>query len=729
MKYTIFYLKYALNQVLNGGQRVFIAILAVAFGVMSLIAMVSVSQAINSKVNIDPRVAMGGDMHVLLSDGKLDQTALDMLDSLQSDGLITAYSPVSEMYTLLMRTATSGKALFINSAFGVNPDVYPLVGEMVIGSPQGKSFAELLSETGAVLITHDLATQHDLAIGDALRLATFDGTPLGREVVVSGIIQDTPQHRGQRLYYNLATAQALRGEGAVYDYAVVVADDVRVAQDYFLAQGFYVSSYADVPVAPDNFFTIMLRGSGVLGLIVGGIGIANTMQVLLAQRRQEIGILKTLGTQQQDLILIFVMEAALLGVFGSIPGAIIATWVGQAVTNILAVSNTLLITWSFDPLLTIGGVLIGIFTTVLFALHAIMRASKIRPSVIFRHDVFTEKPRQRWLNYLLFYAVLAVPFAGVTTIVMESVVYGIGILIFALAGLIGFSIVLMIISWVLLRIVPVFRSNLIRMARNNIRKRIASVLFAMIALFIGIFTMGFAMTIIQSGFDQFYLRLDVGDTANVMIYADATSADSITDFVIAQGGQIISDQFAFGGMMASGQVTISAVVDIAQEQAMAQAIGEQFPYSMTLTQTDVMTELNRLFMNLLWFALAMAGLALLAGVLLMANVVSLALVERRYEIGVMKAVGYTQRHILMVIGAEYGLIGLVASLTGVIAVQAMIILLTMLYESAEGVLVMNPLTAVLIVVLGIAITCITALMAAWKPTQVQPVAILNDKAA
>ncbi len=723
MNTYLFYLKYAFNQVLNGGQRIVIAILAVGFGVMSLIAMVSVSRAIDGSVNIDRRVSLGGDMHIFLPNAPLDQTTLDLLDALQADGVITAYSPVNEIYGMLMRTATSGKVRFIERGVGINPLVYPLVGEMVIASPQGKSFAELLSETGATLITRDLASQHELSIGDVLRLANYDGKPLGRELVVTGIIEDTPQHRGQRIFYNLATAEAL----SEYDnYAVIVTDDIPSAQNYFLSQGFEVVAYTDTPPAPDDFFTIMLRGSGILGLIVGGIGIANTMQVLLAQRKQQIGILKTLGMTQQDLILIFVLEAVLLGIFGSIPGAIIAIWVGQGVTNLLTMSNTLLITWTFDPLLTIGGVMIGIITTILFALHAIMRASKIRPSVIFRHDTSIETQRQRWFSYVLFYGVLSVPFAVITTIVMESVVYGVGILLFALAGLIGFSIILMLFSWVLLRLAPTLKSNLIRMARNNIRKRVVSLLFAMIALFIGIFTMGFALTVIQSGFDQLDLRFDMDEMANVVIYADEQSADDITAFVTAQGGRLADDDSLLESLFI-GQVAIAAFVDANQEQAFAQAVGEEFPYSMTLTQTDVATELNRTFLNLLWFALAMAGLALLAGVLLMANVVSLAMVERRYEMGVMKAVGYTQRHILIVIGAEYGLIGLVSSLTGIIGVRVMILLLTMLYSEAADLLVMNPLTAVLIVVLGIIITFMTAIGAAWKPTQVQPIAILNDK--
>ena len=724
----LFYLKYAFNQVLNGGQRILIAILAVGFGVMSLISMVSVSQAIDRTINIDGRVSLGGDMHVFASDGKLKPSILETLDILQSVGMITTYTPVSEIYGVLMRTAESGKTRFIERGIGINPNTYPLVGEMVIASPQGASFADLLSETGKVLITRDLATQHGLKIGDVLRLADLNGNAFGHEVVVNGIIQDNPQHRGQRLYYNLDTAQMLLGDNAGYDYIVALADDIGAAHNYFLTLGFdVVRAYTHAPSDDDIFFNVMLRGAGILGLLVGGIGIANTMQVLLAQRKQEVGILKTLGAKQEDMLLIFVLEAMLLGIFGSVLGAIIAIWVGQTVTNLFANSNTMLISWSFDPLLTIGGVLIGIITTILFALHAIMRASKIRPSVIFRHDVYDQKRYQKWVSFILFYSILAVPFAVITSIIMQSVEYGIGILLFALAGLIGFSIVLMIFSWVLLRFVPAFRSNLLRMARNNIRKRTTSLLFAMIALFIGIFTMGFALTVIQSGFDQLYSRLDVGETANVLVYADEQSADEITAFVVAQGGQLVDDESGFAGAVAIGQVAIAIIVDVAEEQALAQAIGNQFPYSMTLTQTDMMAEMNRLFLNLLWFALAMAGLALLAGVLLMANVVSLAMIERRYEIGVMKTVGYTQRHILIVIGAEYGLIGLVASLTGIIAVQAMVMLLTIFYIAAEGVLVMNPITAILIVILGIIITVITAIVSAWKPTQVQPIAILNDK--
>ena len=69
----------------------------------------------------------------------------------------------------------------------------------------------------------------------------------------------------------------------------------------------------------NNFLVIV----GLLALLIGGVGIVNTMQVLLARRRVEIAMLKTTGYQRRDLYLLFGLEAALLGLIGGILGALL----------------------------------------------------------------------------------------------------------------------------------------------------------------------------------------------------------------------------------------------------------------------------------------------------------------------------------------------------------------------------------------------------------------------
>ena len=101
------------------------------------------------------------------------------------------------------------------------------------------------------------------------------------------------------------------------------------------------------------------------------------------------------------------------------------------------------------------------------------------------------------------YGLLALLFAGITNLVLGSVVQGIGILMHALADLIVLGLLLGGIMRVALRILPTFRFHLLRMARNNMRRRGYSLIFAMTALFIGVFTLGLSITVISVSMDEY----------------------------------------------------------------------------------------------------------------------------------------------------------------------------------------------------------------------------------
>ena len=64
-----------------------------------------------------------------------------------------------------------------------------------------------------------------------------------------------------------------------------------------------------------------MQVAGLLALLIGGIGIINTMQVVLRRRHMEIAMLKTVGYQRHDLVNLFGLEASILGFIGGIVGA------------------------------------------------------------------------------------------------------------------------------------------------------------------------------------------------------------------------------------------------------------------------------------------------------------------------------------------------------------------------------------------------------------------------
>jgi len=69
-----------------------------------------------------------------------------------------------------------------------------------------------------------------------------------------------------------------------------------------------------------NIITYFLAGVAGISLLVGAIGIANTMYTSVLERTKEIGIMKSIGARNSDILLIFLIESGLIGMIGGIIG-------------------------------------------------------------------------------------------------------------------------------------------------------------------------------------------------------------------------------------------------------------------------------------------------------------------------------------------------------------------------------------------------------------------------
>ncbi len=67
---------------------------------------------------------------------------------------------------------------------------------------------------------------------------------------------------------------------------------------------------------------MIVIGIAAVSLLVGGIGIMNTMYTSILERNREIGIMKAIGAQNKDILSIFLIESGLLGLVGGVMGVI-----------------------------------------------------------------------------------------------------------------------------------------------------------------------------------------------------------------------------------------------------------------------------------------------------------------------------------------------------------------------------------------------------------------------
>ena len=76
---------------------------------------------------------------------------------------------------------------------------------------------------------------------------------------------------------------------------------------------------------------IVLVGIAAISLVVGGIGIMNSMYTSVLERTREIGIMKSIGARNEDILKIFLIEAGLLGLVGGVFGVAIGVGIGKVV--------------------------------------------------------------------------------------------------------------------------------------------------------------------------------------------------------------------------------------------------------------------------------------------------------------------------------------------------------------------------------------------------------------
>jgi putative ABC transport system permease protein len=126
--------------------------------------------------------------------------------------------------------------------------------------------------------------------------------------------------------------------------------------------------------ATNKAFTGLLLGLGAVALLVGGVGVANTMVISVLERRAEIGLRRSLGATRGQIRIQFLTESLLLSALGGVGGVVI----GVAVTTLYATGQrwaTVVPAWA-----SIGGVAATLVIGAVAGLYPAVRAARLAPT-------------------------------------------------------------------------------------------------------------------------------------------------------------------------------------------------------------------------------------------------------------------------------------------------------------------------------------------------------------
>ncbi|MHA4779100.1 ABC transporter permease [Streptomyces sp. MSC1_001] len=135
------------------------------------------------------------------------------------------------------------------------------------------------------------------------------------------------------------------------------------------------SSALQAKAATEGAFSSLLLGLGGIALLVGGVGVANTMIISVLERRHEIGLRRSLGATRGQIRIQFVTESLMLSGLGGLAGAAL----GAAATGVYASTGGL--PWVVPPWTVGGGMAATLVIGTVAGLYPAVRASRLSPTL------------------------------------------------------------------------------------------------------------------------------------------------------------------------------------------------------------------------------------------------------------------------------------------------------------------------------------------------------------
>jgi len=374
-------------------------ILAVAVGVGALTGVRSFSRAFHNLLLSQARTLMAADvsLRVFALPGPAQTAALE---SLAERGV--RRTAITE--TLTMANTSQVQDPVLVSVKAIDPAVYPFYGEVKL-DPRAP-LRKVLDSRSAV-VSDDLLIRLKAHVGDTLRIGGQDfriaGLLVSEPDRMTGSLNVGPRVMISRLGLDRTGLISL-GSRAAERYLFLLppggptVEQVRDILKHAFPEGLIADYRETHPIITRGLerSTTFLSLISLIALIVGALGVATAMHAHLQQKLDVIAVLKCLGARSSQVLRIYLTQTLALGLAGGIVGVAFGTVVQRAFPILISRFFPVQPHMGLDLVPALQGLVIGLLTTLLFTLPALLGIREIRPAVIFRREM--ADARADWLK-------------------------------------------------------------------------------------------------------------------------------------------------------------------------------------------------------------------------------------------------------------------------------------------------------------------------------------------
>jgi predicted lysophospholipase L1 biosynthesis ABC-type transport system permease subunit len=508
-----FYLRYAARNLYRSRRWTVFAVFCIASGVAAVVALRSLGLAIGDSLVENVRTQLHGDISLEKGVGfgfgvSLDEqeyfSAAEMraLEQWASDNnaTISPYFVNRSAQVTAVDAVTVGRPQFV-STYLVDPLTFPPTNDLRLNEPSAATLRDALQGDNPIVISQNLAEQQGIAVGDTVRVSgteeLFTVTGIAPTEAEASLRNPFASFFGFA-YLPISEAETVGINGQPNTVAIALPDGATDAQisaalNELNRRGVNFTNYDTLPEQLDQnrqigdvigrFIVVM----GLGALLIGGVGIINTMLVMVGRRTNEIAALKTFGLKGGQVGAMFLAEAFLLGVMGSIVGCLLGLLLSGAVNRYGEAFLQQRLPTRIYPEAILFGMALGIVVTLVFGILPVLTANKIRPATILRPNE-TAVPAAGCLQSLITLLLVIVVIGGIAGQILGNVLVGmigVALTLVFLAFMVG---VMWVIIWMIGKL-PAWGIPDLRLALRNLTSRRIRTATTLLALAAGMFAL------------------------------------------------------------------------------------------------------------------------------------------------------------------------------------------------------------------------------------------------